>query len=209
MQDKFEWSETTAQLIDWPAFETAHHHLPYGSQTTMVKFRSRWLATRARLHLFKESPTAVCPLCSKDDESITHFLQCSRQADLRTKLYKRLETWLRHFNTPLKLQRILVSHLQVSLGDLNSPVSGGEAASDGLKKFERQQIDIGWNNLLCGFAASTLAQYMDEHLPEQANCDGQEWVVRLLKMIQGWVAELWHARCKVEHGKEKDHLAAT
>ena len=65
--------------------------------------------------------------------------------------------------------------------------------SESLHKFVSQQLYIGWNNILCGLASSMLAQYMDEHLPEHASCDGQEWVTLLLKMVQGCVAEMWHA----------------
>ena len=50
---------------------------------------------------------------------------------------------------------------------------------------------------------------MDGHLLESANCDGQEWVICFIPLIQRWVAECWHARCQFEHRKDKAHVAAT
>ena len=43
LQDKYDWHSATADLIDWQSYEAAHRRLPYFQQTTMVKYRSRWL----------------------------------------------------------------------------------------------------------------------------------------------------------------------
>ena len=175
----------------------------------MVKYRSRWLATRARLQLLNESPTNVCPLCGCEEETVEHILLCSQQADNRRKLYRRLEQWLRHFAVPLKLQLLLVSHLKHFLGDSPPPDLNVALSSTGLQRFVREQTSIGWGNLLSGFTSTSLATYMDTYLPEEANCDGPEWVIRLLRLLQLWVANCWHARCKHEHRKEKEHASAT
>ncbi len=177
LQGKFDWDATATKYIDWPAYETAHRRLPRCHQTTMVKYCSRWLATRAQLHLLKDSPTPVCPLCGVADETVDHILTCSCQADQRRKFYRRLEQWFQHFNVPLKLQLLLVTSLKLALGDSVSAVPSVSSASASLKKFVAEQDSIGWGNLLCGFVSSQLATYMDQNLPEQANCNGQEWSI--------------------------------
>ncbi len=45
LQGKYEWTDSSVRNIDWDAYETAHRHLPVCQRTTMVKFRSKWLAT--------------------------------------------------------------------------------------------------------------------------------------------------------------------
>ncbi len=50
---------------------------------------------------------------------------------------------------------------------------------------------------------------MDHHLPKKASCDGPEWVRRLLKLLQSWLADCWHIRCKHEHRKDQEHASAS
>ena len=109
----------------------------------------------------------------------------------------------------MKLHLFLLSHLRTSLGDPSGLVPDINSASKGLRRFETQQASIGWSNLFCGFVSSTLADYMDGHLPENAKYDRQEWVIWFLQLIQSWVAEWWHDRCQFEHRKDKQHVAAT
>ncbi len=180
LQDKYKWDQNTVACIDWDAYAGAHQRLLSCQKSTMVKYRSRWLTTRARLHLLQSSPTTLCPLCGKEEEIIDHLLTCSKQHNKRQQFYRRLKEWFRHFRVPLKLHRILLSHLKFALGDFQSSVSCNSSASTGLQKFCAEQEKIGWGNLLCGFASASLAVYMDEHLPEKSNCDGLEWVIRLL-----------------------------
>ena len=110
---------------------------------------------------------------------VDHILKCSLQADRHQQVYQKLEQWLHHFSVPLKLHHILVAQLKFSLGDELSPVHGSSSASPDLQKFLDEQGKIGWSKILCGLDSSFLVFYMDVHLPEQANCDVPEWVIRL------------------------------
>ena len=208
-QEKYAWDKATARLIDWSCYEAAHWRLPYNQKTILVKYRSRWLATRARLHLLNASPNTECPLCGQPDETITHILVCPKQAPKRQKLYRQLSEWFQHFNIPVKLHHILVSQIKHFLKDGDSPGTVGSNASSALQQFVEEQETIGWGNLFCGFVSLRLATYMDNHLRDQDNCDGPEWVIRLLRLLQSWVAECWHARCQQEHQKNKEHASAT
>ena len=168
----------------------------------MVKFRSGWIATRARLQLLQDSPTNLCPLCGDHEETVKHILKCPGQAEKRKNFYNSLDQWFRHFQVPLKLHLMVLSQLRYSLGGGPEPASLSSVSSS-LCQFCAEQNGIGWFNLFCGFVSSSLAEYMEEHLPDNSNCDGPEWVVRLLRLIQSWVADCWHVRCKHEHSKKR------
>ena len=88
-------------------------------------------------------------------------------------------------------------------------VESGSAASPELQKFLDEQEIIGWSNLWWGFVSLSLAIYMDENLPEEANVDSLEWVVCLLWLLQSWVADCWHFWCKHKHRRDKEEASAT
>ncbi len=64
LQEKYEWDDSITALIAWDAYKAAHRRLPACQRIIMVKFRSWWLVTRARLSLPKSSPTNICPTVS-------------------------------------------------------------------------------------------------------------------------------------------------
>ena len=109
----------------------------------------------------------------------------------------------------MKLHRTVISQLKFSLGDGPVLEVADLSASPALQRFVLEQGRIGWYNLLCGFVSSSLAKYMDRHLPDEANCDGPEWVIRFLRLVQSWVADCWHTRCNFEHRKTKENESTT
>ena len=196
-------------LIDWPIYKRAHRGLSSEQKTTMIKFRTHWIATRARLVLLKESPTALCPCCHQHDETWEHILRCPNQVGAQAELFHSLQKWMREKHTPLKLHLLIISNLRNALGLAPSSAFTVEGASDSLQRFQGQQHDIGWLNLFCGFVSTSLKSYIESQLPSDLDKSGEDWVIGLLRHLQRWVTNTWIRRCKLEHNKHREEQSAT
>ena len=67
-QRKYKWDNQAMSSIDWVAYKSAHMSLSPGQKTTMIKFRTRWIATQSRLFLLQEIPTDLCPCCQEQEK---------------------------------------------------------------------------------------------------------------------------------------------
>ncbi len=208
-QRKYEWNDLTMEYIDWPAYEWAHRNLSPGQKTTMIKFRTRWIATRSRLFLLQESPTAICPSCQQHEETWDHLLRCPSMVGAHAELFHSLQKWMRDNNTPLKLHLLLVHKLRQTLGLHSTGPPDFHNTSSLLKQVHEQQQSIGWSNLFCGFVTRSLTKYMDVQLSLEENASGSQWVHGLLNLLQQWVASVWVRRCKLEHNKHREEQSAT
>ncbi len=208
-QDKYMWDNNTMASIDWSAYESAHQGLNQSQKTTMIKFRTHWIATRSRLFLLQQSPTSICPCCRTHEETWEHVLKCPSQIGAHAKLFHSLQNWMRDKETPLKLHLLIIRNLRQALDLPHSSLSPLSNASEALQQFHVQQNSIGWASLFCGFASKSLAWYIDTQLPPDSDESGNQWVVGLLRHLQKWVTSTWLRRCKLEHNKLKEEQSAT
>ena len=103
-------------MIDWDVYESAHRTLSPGQKTAMIKFRTRWIATRARLALLQESLTDSCPFCETNREIWDHVLQFPCITGLQAEFFLSIQKRMRANHTPLKLHLMVVQELQKFLG---------------------------------------------------------------------------------------------
>ena len=207
-QTKNQWDNSTMALIDWHSFESAHRTLAPNQRTTMVKFRTHWIATRARLFQLNDSPTKTCPCCQEQKETWHHILRCTGLTGLQAEFFVSFQQWMRSHHTPLKLHLLLVNKLRFVLG-LTSQDPLLPDASQALRQVYLHQNKIGWEHLFCGFAAYSFQTYIDSHLPTDSDITGEQWVRALLKFTQLWVDKVWQHRCDIEHDKTKETQSAT
>ncbi len=208
-QEKYRWDNSSMASIDWSAYERAHRGLNQSQKTTMIKFRTHWIATRSRLFLLKQSPNSVCPCCQTHKETWDHVLKCPCQVGAHAELFHSLQKWMREKETPLKLHLLIMRSLRQALDLPSSTIPSLTNASEALQQFQAQQTSIGWANLFCGFVLKSLAWYMDDQLPPDLDESGNQWVVGFLRHLQKWVTSTWIRRCKLEHNKHREEQSAT
>ena len=103
---------------------------------------------------FKLSSTKLCPLCSLNDETFTHMLQCSScsikkyRSDLLTTLHLQLQ---RITTNPLLLCHLLCFLNQFTSDFLSkAPTSDNTPLSIAISKALSNQLQLGLQNMLCG-----------------------------------------------------------
>ncbi len=130
-------------------------------------------------------------------------------APLREKFYEKLAKWFDDSHTLLQLWVVFLFELKLAIGDPTGLQYLLDSVSLGLLDFIQRQRNIGWENIFCGFISSSLGEYMEDRMRDNDYCDGFEWVVIFLCLVQTWVADTWHRLCKIEHDKNKQDASAT
>ena len=166
--DKFGWSTTTFDNINWDAISCAYKKRSVNQQLRTTKFMYGWLPVgrlRTRIDPLADDR---CPSCFGRNETNIHLLRCTapQRRTLRTCQLDTLRAFLDEWKTPAPVKRVILIGLARLRLDprpsLELSLSNGDPL---LRKAIESQNAIGWQNFLLGFISSDLHYAATRPLP--------------------------------------------
>jgi hypothetical protein len=192
--DKYRWSPTTFQSINWAAQQAVLSRYEMNDQRRILKFVHGWLPTYDRLYREKQAPTQKCPLCHYLIETNLHLFQCRHpsQREIVQKMYHKLKndkSMGEHEITTILIGQLQENHQEP--GNTNT----AECSNPTVARFVRNQHTIGWKHIFDGRIAKSMTEITVPGTsdPQKANM-GQRWTKQLIQCIWDTVLLLWTNR---------------
>ena len=122
LQDKYKWTPTTFNYIDWNSHHTliSKHKTPK-DRIHILKGIHGWRPTKRRLHIInkqtkedqREQICNKCPLCKKNEETQNHIYQCTKMNahNFRIKTLQNLTRYCQRRNTHPAVTKVLITNL--------------------------------------------------------------------------------------------------
>ena len=206
---KFNWTNTTSDLIDWYSFgsaiRTMHRIHPW-----IVKFTHEWLPLKSAPWI--STQTTQCPICLQHPETPHHFLTCSLNPTSPTELDQRLTNIYLTHNVDPNLQIILNTALQYPTTFTDTILL--QAYPDfPTTKYEGilwSQSQIGWKMLHYGRFSLAWDRYQRNFLYTQGlNTPSSEpaWLKQLICAILHYNHTRWLKRNEILHKREPIDIA--
>ena len=157
------------------------------------------------LVIYKHQKYSKCPRCNKDDETITHVLQCENvQAQLLWKEeVEKLSTWIINNKGCPELAHAITT-------SLNNWHSGSDNTSQtyspSLQAAVRQQNNIGWQSFIEGFWSVKWEEHQQLYLTSiKSQRSSRLWISKAQRRIWLIAWKLWEQRNNVLHSNGSIH----
>ena len=197
--NKYKWSSSTVELIDWQVHSNAlNQQHPY-SKKTITQFIHRWLPTHAH-HGTKTDITTKCPICHIQEETNDHFLQCdnkkiSDEWESQTQtLYDEMQC--------LGMDPILLFLLTKSITDWKTTRQPDMPSFIHIETYStlfQEQNKIGWNQILYGRLTKTWVDIQNQH--GEHNDNGIMIISKAIGKIFKIIYHIWKERCNTKYRK--------
>jgi hypothetical protein len=188
-QEKYGWSKTTFEEIDWDLQWRVLTSYDINDQRRILKLVHGWLPTNYRLHRELQQSSPRCPLCYYLEEKETHLFQW--QAILNIK------------NINQELSHIIAESLKHSIKDHNWEPQPKHCQQF---TFLAKQMTIGWQHLFFGRISTTLAN----RLAVGGSNDNSRLTLAksgmaryMIKTIWDTFLTLWKQRNEIIHGTQE------
>ena len=190
---KFEWTDTTHNLIDWVAFEQANAKTDI-SRTFLSKLLAGWLPTNSRLSRY-EPISAQCPCCPSE-ETQTHLYTCRSYQPWRDEFRTKIDEQLRQLYTEPSLHTHILQCFDHILR--SPPSSTPEPCQDD------DLNDYGAMLLFRGFLPKGWSIHQTEYLAAHPHITDQKhppppWAPTMISHLWNASKDLWTRRNLVVH----------
>jgi hypothetical protein len=196
MQDKYGWTESTIDNIDWLIHSQALQTLTPTGRKKCIQYIHEWLPTCGHPGQIHIAHTHTCPLCHDHIETQDHFLSCAHNTTNWDQILSKAimpdndHTLHRQLN---KLLLWALTNCRVT-NAANIPATDARLAS----LIEKQHA-IGWNQLLKGRWTTEWVHIYDTIHPQH----GEILATRQLSSLWEALLTVWKQRCDTLHDTEK------
>ena len=162
LMEKYHWTVTSFEQIDWAAHSKALGTLPPSQKVTILKYIHGWLATKRRRYCEGYSSNEKCVLCAQQEERL-HLFRCDnpQAKGIREMAWKKLLQDLCK-DTEASFQAVFQAGLQTVLGAHHPNTDTKAEWPKALCDAYTVQTEIGWEQILFGRIAKQwdgLSQY--------------------------------------------------
>jgi hypothetical protein len=195
-QDKYGWSTTTFNEIDWDMQHKVLMRYGTNDQRRILKLVHEWLPTNSRLARERSTNTQRCKLCHYIKEDAMHLFRCrhAKQTETRHALLAQLNKTLQILEPE---KSTILNAIERGLQDTHWKP---EYESRGMKA----QNLIGWQQIYRGRFAKGLIKGF--RLTNETSVNGQAAKHRLsqkiLKLIWDTFLQLWKQRNELIFGEK-------
>lgn len=161
--NKYKWSPSTIELIDWQVHARAlNQQHPY-SKKTITQFIHRWLPTHGH-HGTKKDITTKCPIGHTHEESNDHFLNCENK-EIGKEWESQTQILYNEMNN-LGMDPILLYLLTMSITEwktIQQPSIPSFLCIETYITLFQEQSKIGWNQIIYGRFTKTWVDIQNQY----------------------------------------------
>jgi hypothetical protein len=218
-REKYKWSQTVFDEIDWPAYDSYTKRLPYERRAHVVKLIHSWqnVGTQ-RAMISEDNSNARCPFGCGQSETPMHYIHCKRRPkfsngqvdDTITGLYK----WLSTANTAPPILQVLRTIIPRWIQDekedyvIDFPEND---LHDLLRKAIESQRRIGWDHffqgkisIYWGRAQQQWYSEIEEYEELQKFHTKKIWTRKLVAHLVHHTLSRWQERNAILHDMEEE-----
>ena len=195
---KYGWLNSTFDLIDWPAHQTALKKYTLVRRVTIMKLIHGWLATKRRRWREGQFDTPRCLLC-QEEETTSHMYCCTHET-IRTGRIKDWQTLIGKIQkiTAPETVEALQAGINSVMGHTDIEVYRKEFAPTQLiSNITQEQLLIGWDQLLVGRMAS---RWKEVGPCDEYSATPDVWAAKIVTALIDFGIGLWKRRNQVIHG---------
>ena len=196
---KYNWLQPTFNSIHWGTHQAVLDNFYGLRQVTVHKYVHGWLATNTRRYREGLASSALCDLCSVEEDS--HHLFCCQNEEMkaqRKREFHHLVLQLRKI-TDLRTVEAITAGLVGTVDEANSVYPDEFITSRGIQQAFQDQALIGWYHFLCGRIARSWLVVG----PSQDYAGSPlQWAKKAVRLVLDYGLNLWHLRNKLVHGVE-------
>jgi hypothetical protein len=201
--DKYNWTSTTINLINWNSHAKALSTMSGRRLKTTTQLIHQWLPVFASSAQNKTSTARLCPYCTTCDETHTHYLSClqTNSVNARHLAVQQIRKKLQKYN--IKIHNQLIKLITTALTDwlfTPHPIRPTFLSEEFHPIFYYQSL-IGWDQILYGqFATEWTTITQDTYKTNQ-------WLPYTIQLIWTEFYTVWKHRCDQIHGKSNNKVA--
>ena len=198
-KDKYNWSETTVDKIDWEIHSKALDQQHPTMRKTTTQFIHRWLPTHGHRGT-KNDITTKCPICHKVDETNDHFLTCDKNPEIQLEWKQQLQIFYDEMDE-LFMDPILLYYMILALDQwktIRNPPEP-EFSNDQYKQLFQEQNAIGWNQVIYGRLTKSWVDIQNAY--SVCNPNGIMVISKAINKIYKLVYHIWNERCNYKYRK--------
>ena len=209
LQEKYKWSDATAQDINWEAARLAMNRLRR-HKLVLTKHINNVAPLGWLVHIYDKKYPPNCPSCDAPEETRVHLYQCSgpRRMEWRTSFRNQLVETLTKQDTAIDLQNLLLEGI-FSVIEGRDPDTIQVPETEAAVAVFNSQSKIGWPELFKGRLSKEWATRQQEFLGEfKPKKNGNTWAISVAQeLLSGW-HNLWKSRNEDRHGRDRQTKAA-
>lgn len=154
--------------IDWKALSTFSSSITYTQRRKYHKILHRKWITNRQLHLMKQHPNALCPLCSCAEDTFDHIMKCSHSCtrSAHEGASENFYSSLFDMETPDSLCKLFIYGIQhdyVPADIVHSTLDEHPYLKDSLLPAVNDQNRIGWTLALSGLLSRSWGSVIKAH----------------------------------------------
>jgi hypothetical protein len=204
MQNKYVWTDTTTDTIDWQLLGSTLTTFQGSPKRTLQKYINGWLPTNAHKCTGNNGSMKLCPCCRQTDETNTHFATCPKGNPWNAHLTCVTNTPV---NTPTHtLNELLKDILLMITRGINPPLEPPDTLAIDYYPLYFEQAQIGWHHMLQGRWTTKWVTVYDA---KTNSSSGLRWAKRILRNIWQGMLSRWRHRCDAEHEHSPDNITRT
>ena len=209
--DKFDWSDTTPDLVWWQAHGKSLRAFNKQDQRRIRKYIFSWLPTCQRLASYEkdsdeEDETITeanrCPSCREAIETHKHLLQCQchNRAIIKDRWFIDLNIFLSNASyTPPTVKELIFNHLVATVYPNTEVIPPPLPEFDAeIERAIEAQTKIGWHQLFFGRLSIIWGNIIGQHLhynrisEKEMSIDrwGQTLIIKVFQLF----LDIWQAR---------------
>jgi hypothetical protein len=192
--DKYGWSTTTFNEIDWDMQYKVLIRYGTNDQRRILKFVHDWLPTNSRLARERSSNTQRCKLCHYISEDAMHVFNCRHAKQTETR-----HAFLAKLN---KIMLILDPEKSTILEAIELSSQNANWKPEIETRGMRAQTLIGWQQIYRGrFAKGLIREFRLKETAASAKAAKQSLSQKILKLIWDTFLQLWKQRNELIFGE--------
>ena len=202
LMDQWKLSPQLLQTIDWYGLKKTFLSQPPFSSSLSKTLHTQW-DTQSRKKRWKQSPTALCPLCHSSPETPQHVLRCphSTLSTARNDSIQSLLQKLRKIHTaPLIIRRI---QYIIQRWTQQQRIRNFSSRPSHLHKLMRSALKsqkaIGIFHFLRGVISQQWTQVQQEYCKRNDLQFRSTWSTHLISALLKHTHLMWTSRCKLIH----------
>jgi hypothetical protein len=214
LMDKYDWTISTWQQIDWDTFRIARNAVQpgrvgrKGMAKFVMKWTSKWIAVGRRTSRYSGTDD-VCPLC-KEEEDYDHVVTCPQRDEWRQSFIEKLDHYLKHQHTEPTIRAMIREGFKDWMNSVPHEISEykqSKAKNLTWHHAARGFFDKNWSEAQEWYFRTLEAQHRrefpDSPKPKFLFKDGYtgcRWLAKLIGFVWTGINDGWSKRNISVHG---------
>ena len=200
LQNKYNWSETEFNRIDWTSHAKGLASFTNLQQITVTKYIHGWLATKRRRFRQGIYDSPLCPLCFREETDL-HLFTCSyeRMAEFRRRQFLEFDKALHRSVPPQTVSAIQSGMRSIGTPGITTLYTDKFTTDSTLRQAMLDQESIGWDHFLKGRLSN---KWKDQQYLPTFTKNPDSWSKTIIIDILQMTCRLWQQRNCLIHGND-------